>query len=729
MPGLLGSKFGHFLHPHYIGNLFLSVVFFILKTCEPFCSAIFEDCQLELREWELMTFMGCVIVMKNRKTPSYSLYIQTVCMFAKMLSSVLFLRQNPLYGALYIIACFCMYNELERDRRIVWLIEFYTAWAPTCGNFAPQFAELSAKFSLDNLKFGKMDVTRFPDVAKKFNIDISSWSKQLPTVILFQQGKEFRRRPAINSKGKLLAKFVFCKENIIRDFELSALYQQCKSNPLPINKRKEKRAQQEKDNAESSLGDVADGSQPIREEVEIMDGTAARMEFGGRKSKTPFSLQEFENAPIRFLQESLVSPSGADQQSSSQSSSLDPSEDVPTVVQSNVESNIVAGAAAASVGGGVETFDLVNVNAEKEQNIDPAADNSQVRQEPCTFNCLYCLKNNRLRIEENNMNAVSSEEKQNPESLSNENEPTTKTQTFVNIPAMSFCEICGAGCPERFCLDCGQHICVNCLVWHNKFKANISHNVCGFFLSDRNKFNVAENPDINKKNVNKKCSEHKLLQLNVYCLSCDVYVCAQCYVDQHRDHKTVYIRIKLHEEKLKLESLISWFKTSIAEHVRKSKAFKESTVLVDKEEEEVTFQIKSRANKAKNEISKYVEGLLIQVNEFYADYRQQRMRFMHESEVSLSTMISKLTFLESCLSDLDLGTVTEIRDDSDLMIHSWTAFQLTHEGGGSGGGRVSSSTFSNKNNVALNRCHTYESPQDLHEAIHQLLAYIGDIQF
>jgi hypothetical protein len=42
-----------------------------------------------------------------------------------------------------------------------------------------------------------------------FLIDTSTWSKQLPTVILFQGGKEARRRPACDSKGRILAKFIF----------------------------------------------------------------------------------------------------------------------------------------------------------------------------------------------------------------------------------------------------------------------------------------------------------------------------------------------------------------------------------------------------------------------------------------------------------------------------------------------------------------------------------------
>jgi thioredoxin-like negative regulator of GroEL len=64
------------------------------------------------------------------------------------------------------------------------------------------------RYVLENLKFGKIDVGRYPDAAKKYNINDSSMSRQLPTVILFKNGKEVTRRPAADNRGKLI-KFFF----------------------------------------------------------------------------------------------------------------------------------------------------------------------------------------------------------------------------------------------------------------------------------------------------------------------------------------------------------------------------------------------------------------------------------------------------------------------------------------------------------------------------------------
>jgi hypothetical protein len=64
------------------------------------------------------------------------------------------------------------------------------------------------RYVLENLKFGKIDVGRYPDAAKKYGINDSSMSRQLPTVILFKGGKEVTRRPAADDRGKLI-KFFF----------------------------------------------------------------------------------------------------------------------------------------------------------------------------------------------------------------------------------------------------------------------------------------------------------------------------------------------------------------------------------------------------------------------------------------------------------------------------------------------------------------------------------------
>lgn len=37
-------------------------------------------------------------------------------------------------------------EELERDKKVTWIVTFYTAWNPACVAFAPIFAQLSHEY-------------------------------------------------------------------------------------------------------------------------------------------------------------------------------------------------------------------------------------------------------------------------------------------------------------------------------------------------------------------------------------------------------------------------------------------------------------------------------------------------------------------------------------------------------------------------------------------------------
>lgn len=59
-------------------------------------------------------------------------------------------------------------------------------------------------------------------MAEKFHINTSALTRQLPTIILFQDGKETGRVPAIIS-GQI-QKFTFREDEIVNTFDLNNLY-------------------------------------------------------------------------------------------------------------------------------------------------------------------------------------------------------------------------------------------------------------------------------------------------------------------------------------------------------------------------------------------------------------------------------------------------------------------------------------------------------------------------
>lgn len=119
-------------------------------------------------------------------------------------------------------------EELQRDTKVVWLITFYAAWSPSCINFTNIFSKLSADYSLPNLKFGKLDVGRYAEQAEQYHINTGAMSRQLPTMVMFQDGKELGRVPAI--VNGTVQKFFFKEEDIVNAFDLNNLYAKCKED-------------------------------------------------------------------------------------------------------------------------------------------------------------------------------------------------------------------------------------------------------------------------------------------------------------------------------------------------------------------------------------------------------------------------------------------------------------------------------------------------------------------
>uniref|UniRef100_A0A8C8XBD3 Thioredoxin-related transmembrane protein 2 n=1 Tax=Panthera leo TaxID=9689 RepID=A0A8C8XBD3_PANLE len=204
--------------PYYLLSALLSAAFLLVRKLPPLCNSLptqREDgnpCDFDWREVEILMFLSAIVMMKNRR----SMFLMTC--------------KPPLYMGPEYIKYFndkTIDEELERDRRVTWIVEFFANWSNDCQSFAPIYADLSLKYNCTGLNFGKVDVGRYTDVSTRYKVSTSPLTKQLPTLILFQGGKEVMRRPQIDKKGRAVS-WTFSEENVIREFNLNELYQRAK---------------------------------------------------------------------------------------------------------------------------------------------------------------------------------------------------------------------------------------------------------------------------------------------------------------------------------------------------------------------------------------------------------------------------------------------------------------------------------------------------------------------
>uniref|UniRef100_A0A3P8X4T3 Thioredoxin-related transmembrane protein 2b n=1 Tax=Cynoglossus semilaevis TaxID=244447 RepID=A0A3P8X4T3_CYNSE len=206
------------LKPYYIASLFMSLAFLAIRKTPGVCDHLAtqrEDgnsCDFDWREVEILMFLSAIVMMKNRR------------------AMLLMTCKPPIYMGPEYIKYFSdktIDDELDKDNRVTWIVEFFANWSPECQSFASVYADLSLKYNCAGLKFGKVDIGRYGEVSKKYKVSTSPLSKQLPSLVLFQGGKEVMRRPQVDKKGRAVS-WSFTEENIIREFNLNELYQKSK---------------------------------------------------------------------------------------------------------------------------------------------------------------------------------------------------------------------------------------------------------------------------------------------------------------------------------------------------------------------------------------------------------------------------------------------------------------------------------------------------------------------
>uniref|UniRef100_A0A2K6SX01 Thioredoxin domain-containing protein n=1 Tax=Saimiri boliviensis boliviensis TaxID=39432 RepID=A0A2K6SX01_SAIBB len=188
--------------PYYLLSALLSAAFLLMRKLPPLCNGLPTQrkddnlCDFDWREVEILMFLSAIVMMKN--------LFRMMC-------------KPPLYMGPENIKYFndkTIDEELEWDKKVTWIVEFFANWPNDCQSFAPIY------YNCTGINFGKVDVGHHADVSTGYKVSTSPLTKQLPSLILFQGGKELMQQPQMEKKGRA--------DNVIREFNLNELYQQAK---------------------------------------------------------------------------------------------------------------------------------------------------------------------------------------------------------------------------------------------------------------------------------------------------------------------------------------------------------------------------------------------------------------------------------------------------------------------------------------------------------------------
>lgn len=128
---------------------------------------------------------------------------------AVLLSSLLFIQ--PRYTGQQNVSIMTPASfdseAMHESSKAVWLVMLSAQWSSQSRHAQATFAELSLEYASEDLRFGELDVGRWPKMAKKFGMSIDTVPQQLPVFLLLKQGRAVKRMPEADKswerKGRL----------------------------------------------------------------------------------------------------------------------------------------------------------------------------------------------------------------------------------------------------------------------------------------------------------------------------------------------------------------------------------------------------------------------------------------------------------------------------------------------------------------------------------------------
>ncbi|OQR90923.1 hypothetical protein ACHHYP_05133 [Achlya hypogyna] len=217
-----------FLHPYFLVNTLL-VLSYIGARYKGFGndSVLEREDYLDMtREQQMFVFLVGFAIVNYPNKSTIDAVISMVFLYGKGGVACLFYLLDTTLFAYYAVACLVTFvllpypkyagpdeivdlnpdsfeRRLKADKGVNWIVYFYADWCEDCLHQDAMYANLSLKHASDTVKFGRVDVEKYPGLAKKFNIDTAATSTvQLPTMILFEDGVEAKRLPKLDENKK-----------------------------------------------------------------------------------------------------------------------------------------------------------------------------------------------------------------------------------------------------------------------------------------------------------------------------------------------------------------------------------------------------------------------------------------------------------------------------------------------------------------------------------------------
>ena len=254
-----------------------------------------------------------------------------------------------------------------------------------------------------------------------------------------------------------------------------------------------------------------------------------------------------------------------------------------------------------------------------------------------------------------------------------------KLSESENVAVM--CDVCLANednvtsesVSEKFCIECQQHMCKNCLKCHSSKSATKTHQVMPTGNKSTETMEAVQHPG-------SSCVVHTGKGIEIYCLECEVAVCSICFITKHKRHECSDIQSVGDDLKKRIRSNIEETRGIVVEADNQSKTLKKLIEDFDDSVEEAKSKIIEAGEKMKQLVDKDVQALLEELDGERTKKVKEFETVREELLIQKLSLESFMKYSEQLLENAIPAEVASVAKDLSVRFESLKSLKIAHIG-------------------------------------------------
>ena len=225
------------------------------------------------------------------------------------------------------------------------------------------------------------------------------------------------------------------------------------------------------------------------------------------------------------------------------------------------------------------------------------------------------------------------------------------------------CDICSCRnivkVAVRFCMECHQNFCDQCLEVHASMSSTKSHQLSSLGHETGLKNNA-------KFSESHYCHQHREQKSEIYCKECRIVVCTVCFLAEHKQHDASHVNEYVENEKRRIASNVETISNRLSGVREKLDLLKRRVQHLTEPIEQTERMIIEKGEELKRVVDEHVRVLIEELNHEKTSSLKEMENAREELQCQQISLESYINYTDKVLKQASPSYVVNVAHDMDV---------------------------------------------------------------